>query len=169
MLILDEPTLGIDPVQLVETRELIRQQSQGQTVLLSTHMLSEAAELCTRVLVMYEGRLVAEDSPKQLAAAISRPGQIELRVAGPHEPVVRALRGIAAVSSVTWETGSEVDRYVVDSRGGADVRTEAVRTIIDHGWRMLSMAETEFNLEEAFLGLIRDRAATAGTRENDDR
>ncbi len=157
VLILDEPTLGIDPVQLVETRELIRHHTQMQTVLLSTHILAEAAILCDRVLVMHGGRLVAEESPARLSAALRSRG-VELTVAGPHERVTGALAAVPGVANVTWKPGTEADYYSIEPQNEVDISAGVVRAIINHGWRLVSMNEAAPNLEEAFIRLIANGA-----------
>ncbi|MBI4336745.1 MAG: ATP-binding cassette domain-containing protein [Chloroflexi bacterium] len=155
VLILDEPTIGIDPIQVVETRHLIRSLGQDHTVILSTHILPEVSAVCQRVLIIHEGEVVAEDTPTNLAERLQGTERIELEVLGPAKEVVSALRAVPGVADVRRQgdgaTANHV--YLVECRRGADLREQLAKTIVQHGWGLLKLGSVSMSLEEVFLQL----------------
>ncbi|MFN3974580.1 MAG: ABC transporter ATP-binding protein, partial [Dehalococcoidia bacterium] len=124
VLILDEPTIGIDPIQVVETRHLIRELGKEHTILLSTHILPEVSMVCNRVVIIHEGRVVAEDTPANLAERLKGTERIELEVRGPAKEVMPLLRGLRGVTEVRRVSEGEAGTYIVESRRGADLREQ---------------------------------------------
>ncbi len=162
VLILDEPTIGLDPAQVVEVRGLIREIGREHTVLLSTHILSEAQQLCDRVLIINRGRIVAEDTPEGLQTRLQGGRQIMVRVANPNVdllPAVSALEGVLRV--LPEEDGA----LRVDARPGVDVRPALAQTLVQNGYDLLELRQAGMSLEEIFLELTQEAAETPAEGE----
>ena len=153
VLILDEPTIGIDPIQVVETREVIRDLGREHTILLSTHILAEVSLLCQRVLIIHEGTLVAEDAPDNLARRLRGTERLELEVRGPVEAVTTALREVPGVTNVRHSESGDHHSYTVEARHGADLTEDVARLIVQRDWGLLRLSPTVMSLEEIFLQL----------------
>lgn len=156
VLILDEPTIGLDPAQVREVRELIRQVSTGQhrTVLLSTHILSEVEQLCSRVLIINDGRIVAEDTPETLGARLQGATRFLVRVGDATEPapVVEAIGALPEVEDVQiTPRGIEVV-----SAETADARPRVAAAVVGSGWDLLELRTLDLSLEDIFLQLTTD-------------
>ena len=157
VLVLDEPTIGIDPIQVVETRQLIRDLGGNQTVILSTHILPEVSMLCSRVLIIHEGQIVAEDTPRNLADRLQGVERLEVEVQGPKVDVMEALEKIRGVVGVTCSTNdNERNIYKLQARRGLDLRPTVSRTVISNGWSLLNLQMVSMSLEEIFLKLTTD-------------
>jgi ABC-2 type transport system ATP-binding protein len=157
VLVLDEPTVGLDPKQIVAIRELIRELGERLTLLLSTHILPEVELLCQRVLIIDRGRIVAEGSPESLRERwTGAPGvAVEFAAAAPgqHE----ALAGLAGV--VTVDASDDGRRFALGCARGADPRAEVFRLAVAKGWTLVELAPTRASLEDVFVRLTtRDEA-----------
>lgn len=153
VLVMDEPTIGIDPIQVVETRRLIQELGKQQTVVLSSHILPEVSMICGRVLIIHQGRIVAEDTPDNLAQRLQGVDQLQLEVAGPRAEVLGVLRKVKGVTDVTHRRQQDRDVYVVQAQRGLDLRDEVSQAIFSNGWRLRSMQLVGMSLEEIFLRL----------------
>jgi len=154
VLILDEPTIGIDPIQVVETRALIKDLAGTHTVILSTHILPEVSMLCSRVLIINEGLIVAEDTPKELANRLQGVERLEVEVQGPRTEVMEVLGKIRGVLEVTCSpNGSDQNVYKIQARRGLDLRPTVSRAVISSGWSLLNLQLVSMSLEEIFLKL----------------
>ena len=153
VLVLDEPTIGIDPIQVVETRRLIQDLGKSQTVVLSSHILPEVSMICERVLIINEGRIVAEDTPKNLAEGLQGVERLEIEIGGPVAEVLPALRNVRGVSRVVHRSLPQKELYTVHVESGKDLRDEISRAVISSGWSLLSMQSVGMSLEEIFLKL----------------
>lgn len=153
VLILDEPTVGIDPIQVRDTRNLIRSLGGERTVILSTHLLAEASMICDRVLIIAEGQIVAEDKPQNLAERLQGVERVEMEVQGPVEQVVRAIQGVRGVERVTYQGSGNQAVYMVDCRLGQDLRSRLARAIIGQEWGLLRMNVVSMTLEDIFVSL----------------
>ncbi len=151
VLILDEPTIGIDPIQVVETRSLIQELGRAQTVVLSSHILPEVSMICERVLIIHEGHIVAADTPGNLAQHLQGVEQLEVEIGGPPAQVLPVLRAISGATAVTHHPRPGVNAYRVKFRKDHDLRDEISRTVISHNWSLLSMQLSSMSLEEIFL------------------
>ncbi len=149
VLILDEPTIGIDPIQVAITRQLIKELGREHTILISTHILSEVSVICERVIIIHEGRIVAEDSIANLSAMISGAKRLRLEVTGPAEIITEYLRKVKGVSTVSFQ-GSH---YLIECTKGQDPRGEVMKAIVQGGWTLLSLESVEMSLEDIFLKL----------------
>ncbi|GAI35378.1 unnamed protein product, partial [marine sediment metagenome] len=131
------------------TRQLIKELGKERTILLSTHILPEASVTCERVIIINEGRIIAEDRIENLSSLISGSRRIRLEVQGPHKEVVDRLRKIEGVNQVSFK-GSH---YIVECSAGQDFRGKITQTIIQSGWTLLSLESIEISLEDIFLKL----------------
>jgi len=153
VLILDEPTIGLDPAQIIEVRNLIRELGKRRTVLLSTHILSEAQQVCNRVLIINNGKLVAEDTPQQLQARLTGSQRIQLQVGGDSDGVENTLKGIDGVGRITMGEGGNLEFETVP---GLDPRPQVAKAIVNEGYDLLEMGRKGMSLEDIFLELTRD-------------
>ncbi len=149
VLILDEPTIGIDPIQVAMTRQLIKELGKERTVFLSSHILPEVSMTCERVIIIHEGRIVAEDRIENLSSMMSGSKRIRLEVAGPSEKVAERLRQIEGVHQVSYEDF----RYIVECSPEQDPRGKIMEAMIQSGWAVLSLESIEMSLEDIFLKL----------------
>jgi len=153
VLVLDEPTIGIDPIQVVETRRLIQDLGRDQTVVLSSHILPEVSMICDRVLIINEGRIVAEDTPKNLAEGLQGVDRLEVEIGGPAAQVLPVLKGIEGVADVTHVNNNGRHTYTIQAQAGKDLRDEISRAVISNGWSLRGLQMVGMSLEEIFLRL----------------
>lgn len=155
LLILDEPTVGLDPKQIIEIRNLIKELGKTHTVILSSHILPEVQAICERVIVINDGKIIADDTPDHLARSMSGESGLAVRLEGPVTTVHNALRALPNVHSCNplGEREKGVFEYLVEPEAGADVRRDVFRLAKDNNWPILSMKSTEMTLEEIFLKL----------------
>lgn len=165
VLILDEPTIGLDPVQVVHFRELIRSIGKDRTVLLSTHILPEVQQLCNRVMIINKGKIVAEDAPEMLQARLMGSQRVSVRVGG--DAAVLAER-VAEVPGVTHITPLSPDRFEFEILPGRDARPEVARLIINEGFDLFEYRPISMSLEEIFLQLTREDAPNAAVDQMPD-
>ena len=161
ILILDEPTIGIDPIQVVETRQLIKDLGREHTVVISTHILPEVSVICQRVVIIHEGEVVAVDRPENLAERLQASTQVVVDVRGPKEKVAAALQGIDGVQSVAMTPieGSTAS-YTVTSKRDEDIREEVARQVIQQGWGLLRQESVSMTLEQIFLRLTTEESSS---------
>ena len=151
VLILDEPTIGLDPGQVVEVRELIREIGKERTVLLSTHLLNEAQNICDRVLIINKGKIVAEDTTENLQARLIGAERAVLRVRGESDDdLVKTIRAIKGVQAVETKDDGMVE---FEFASGKDVRPEVAKQVIKSGYDLLELRPIGMSLEEIFLEL----------------
>lgn len=155
LLVLDEPTIGLDPKQIIEVRELIKSLAHEHTVILSTHILPEVSMTCNRVVIINEGKVVAMDTPDNLTARLKGSESILLEVEGAIQDVQNELERTPNVLSVAVQPLAIPDtaQYVVESTVGVDVRKELAARIVKNGWGLLEMKTSGLSLEEIFLRL----------------
>jgi ABC-2 type transport system ATP-binding protein len=163
LLILDEPTAGLDPVQIVEMRNLMRQLRGEHTILISSHFLAEISQTCDRLLVIQKGEIVAQGSEEQLATTMGTAGEIEVDVRAPAERAVAVLRAVPGVGNVivARDDGGEVSLRV---QAKEDLRPAIVRAVVSHGLDLLRLDRSASRLESIFIQLAArsERAAEAG-------
>jgi ABC-2 type transport system ATP-binding protein len=157
VLILDEPTAGLDPKQIIETRDLIRNLAGDHTIILSTHILPEVAQTCQRVIIINRGRVVAVDTPDNLTARLRGAETMFVQVDAPGQDVAAALAAIGGVTRVVAADGrGPAGGYEVESDRGTDVRREIARTVVNRGWGLLELRPMRMSLEEIFLQVTTD-------------
>jgi ABC-2 type transport system ATP-binding protein len=159
VLILDEPTAGLDPKQIIETRDLIRSLAGDHTIVLSTHILPEVSQTCQRVVIINRGRVVAVDTPDNLTAQLRGSSGLYVQIDSAEADATPALSRIAGVTKVR-----QVDRresivgYEIDVTGDRDVRRDLAREIVGSGWGLLELRPMRISLEEIFLQLTTDES-----------
>jgi ABC-2 type transport system ATP-binding protein len=165
VLILDEPTIGLDPKQIIEIRSLIKSLAGQHTVILSTHILPEVSMVCSRVIIINQGQIVAVDSPENLTARLSRSHRILVQVEGPAEAVLAELRRLPGVLSVDQKAlVNGIGTFVVESAQDRDVRRDLSTTIVGRGWGLLELRGMGMTLEDIFIKLVtREEAAASET------
>ena len=154
ILILDEPTIGLDPEQVVEIRDLVRALGGTRTIFFSSHILSEVEALCERVIVVARGRLVGEGTARELAERVGRRQRVVLRVDGPAEAVAAALAALPGVERVAREAAA----FVLEAAASGDVARAAGEAMAARGWTIRELREEMPDLEQIFLRLVRDGA-----------
>lgn len=153
VLILDEPTVGLDPKQIIEVREVIKGLGGDHTVILSTHILPEVSMTCEKVVIINEGRIVGEGTPESLMAQLKEGEVLRAHIDGPQDKVQGLIGAIAGVLEVIPEGGGEVGVYVVTSQPGQDVRDELARQVVNNGLGLRELRSLEMTLEDIFLHL----------------
>ena len=167
VLILDEPTAGLDPRQIIETRQLIAELAGDHTIILSTHILPEVSQTCQRVVIINRGRVVAVDTPDNLTARLQGSETLYLQVDTQGADPIPALKGVAGVLGVALADQRDgVAGYRVESGSGDDVRRELARTIITNGWGLLELRPQQMSLEDIFLQLTTEDSAADTHAEN---
>jgi len=155
ILILDEPTIGLDPKQIIEIRSLIRDMQGERTVILSTHILPEVSMVCQRVIIINEGRIVAVDTPETLTRRLQRSTQVLLQIDGPPEQVTVRLREAPGVLQVVMKDGAgALRRYLVETDKDRDLRQELARVVCSSGWGLLELRPVDMSLEDVFIRLV---------------
>jgi ABC-2 type transport system ATP-binding protein len=173
VLILDEPTVGLDPRQIIEVRDLIRNLGKEHTIILSTHILPEVSQTCSRVLIIREGQIVAEDTPQRLGTGMSRSEHIHLQVARNAPEITTELEKIQGVLAVR---AINDDAYEIETTLNHDRRAEIAALAVQRGWGVLELRPVRLSLEDVFLqltmqeetDLVSDYADTVEVRGSDD-
>lgn len=153
VLILDEPTIGLDPAQIIEVRNVIREVGKERTVLLSTHILSEAQQLCDRILIINKGKIVVEDTPENLQARLTGAERVLLRVRGEAGELVEKIGQMKGVQDVKPQGEGLIEFQFAP---GLDLRPEVARLVVQSKYDLLEMRSVSLSLEEIFLQLTRD-------------
>jgi len=158
VLILDEPTVGLDPNQIIEVRNLIKRLAGQHTVMLSTHILPEAQMVCERVIIINHGRIVAEDTPEALTAQIRQSETVSITLAQDDAGARGMILDLPEVVSVR---SVGVGSYHVDTQVGADVRAQLAEFVVSKGWGLLELRPVEMSLEDVFRQLTTEEAGVA--------
>jgi len=155
VLILDEPTIGLDPKQITEIRALIRSLAGQHTVILSTHILPEVSMVCDGVIIIHRGRIVAQGTESELVEQVFPTARVELRVAGPTGDVLAALRALSAVSQVEpVQSRDGATAFLVESPRDRDIRAELVKLVTSRGWALQELHQVGMSLEEVFIRVV---------------
>ncbi len=152
ILILDEPTTGLDPAQIVEIRDLIRDLGGQRTVLLSSHILPEVSQVCKRVIIVNQGRIIAEDTPESLTEQIQKGRRTVLSVDGPGPDVKQKLLSLRGVSRVE-ETDQE-GTFLVESVSSENIRPMMAKAVVESNWGLREMRSKDLSLEDIFIKLV---------------
>lgn len=156
VLIFDEPTIGLDPRQIIEIRELIKSMAGRRTVILSSHILPEVSQICGRVIIINRGKIVAVDTPDNLHTRLQKSREMFLQVVGPPEIVLKALQAVSGVTQVVLQDGSKREGadFQVSSASDKDVRQELAATVHQNQWGLLEMRPVNMSLEDIFIQLV---------------
>jgi ABC-2 type transport system ATP-binding protein len=166
VLILDEPTAGLDPKQIIETRQLIKELAGDHTIILSTHILPEVSQTCQRVVIINKGRVVAVDTPDNLTARLrgSETMYLQIDSAGADAAGLLArLPGVMRVAQADRKDG--IVGYEIESETGHDIRRDLARAVVTNGWGLLELRPMRMSLEEIFLSLTTEEAAALAAEE----
>jgi len=157
ILILDEPTIGLDPAQIVEIRTLIKELAGERTIILSSHILPEVSQICQRILVINRGQIVATDTPANLTSQLRRTLQIGLQIEGPDGEIREELAAVKGVLRV--QPGDGPISYLVETDRHKDLRPELARRVVARGWQLRELRTQEVSLEEIFMELVTEEGA----------
>jgi ABC-2 type transport system ATP-binding protein len=171
VLILDEPTVGLDPRQITDVRELIKGFGKDHAVILSTHILPEVSMVCSRVLIVDQGQEVAEDTPENLMRQLRGSEAVQVSVRGARAAVMTALKAVPQVSAV--EVAGEADSegtatYTIATGPGADVREDLARAVVNGGFGLVELRMAGVSLEDVFLRLTTEEDESDGGDDGDD-
>ena len=148
VLILDEPTTGLDPNQIIEIRNLIKNLAGSHTIILSTHLLAEATAICQKVIIIHKGQIVAIDTPEQLGATLRQSKTLQLTVKQPDPDLLDALGKIPGVMHVSH--GPTPNTYAIETQIGEDVREELTQLVVARGAGLLELTTQTVSLEDVF-------------------
>ena len=155
VLILDEPTVGLDPKQIIEIRTLIKRLGKNHTVILSSHILSEVQAVCDRIVVINQGKIVADDTADNLSRELTADHKLIARIDGPKDEVIKLVQTIPGVVSIVADMQCErgVWEYNIEAVEGTDIRRELNRRLMSRNWYILGLRSSELSLEDIFLKL----------------
>ena len=156
VIIFDEPTVGLDPKQILEVRNLIRTLSRNHTVILSTHILAEVQAVCERVIIINQGKIIADERTEELTKAIEEGYRYKVKVCGPQRDVLSALGKISGVKNVVATGERDLDSYAyeIETARGVDVRKSVFSLCASRGWAILGLMPTGTDLETIFIRLV---------------
>ncbi len=156
VLILDEPTVGLDPKQIIEIRNLIKHLGRNHTIILSSHILSEVQAVCERLIVINQGQIVADGTPSELSNSLRTDHKLVARIAGPQDSVYQALISMPQVTDVAsvGEKEPGVFEFTIESKQGSDVRRDLFEMASKNSWPLMGLRNNELTLEDVFLQLI---------------
>ncbi|HVM59691.1 MAG TPA: ATP-binding cassette domain-containing protein [Verrucomicrobiae bacterium] len=157
LLILDEPTIGLDPVQIRQVRQLIKDLGKRHTILLSTHILPEVEMTCNRVIIIHHGRILASDAPENLTKTLNAGGLIEVEIRGPGSEVqakLRAVDGVESVQAKQLEDGWV--RVTLTPKPGVDPREKIYQAVVSNGWTLRELMRSRTTLEDIFVQITRE-------------
>ncbi len=155
VLVLDEPTVGLDPKQIIEIRTLIRKLGKNHTVILSSHILTEVQAVCDRIVVINQGKIVADDTADNLSNTLTADHKLIARIDGPREEVIKVVSAIPGVVTVLADMQREkgVWEYNIEATEGTDIRRELNRRLMARNWYIMGLRSSELSLEDIFLRL----------------
>jgi ABC-2 type transport system ATP-binding protein len=163
VIVLDEPTVGLDPKQIIEVRNLIKGLAGSHTIILSTHILPEVSMTCDRVVIINKGKIAAVDTPQNLTSTLKSGQKIRLEVQAPPDALRPALSQVPGVSHVLVEAlpGSDHSIVTIETAQGSDARSQVAAAIVRNGWALFELRGVSLSLEDIFLELTTDDASHA--------
>jgi ABC-2 type transport system ATP-binding protein len=161
VLILDEPTIGLDPAHIIEIRRLIQDLRADRTILLSTHILPEVAQLCQRVIIINKGEIVATDSPANLTSQLQKTVKIVLEVSGPVQEFAQTIENMAGVQKVSLVSNG-TSRFVIETDPSTDMRPEIAALAVQKGCGLLELKTMQLSLEDIFMQLVTEEPSEEG-------
>ena len=166
VLILDEPTVGLDPKQIIEIRDLIARLGKNHTIILSSHILSEIQAVCERVIIINRGHLVADDTPTELSKNLSKDHSVIVRAVGEKEELTKILSSVKGVQKVLYLGKKEENSldFVVTPEVDCDIRKEIAVRLIERKRPLLALTSNELTLEQVFMRLTYDADIEEGKK-----
>ena len=158
VLIFDEPTVGLDPKQIVEVRNLIRSLGKKHTVILSTHILSEVQAVCDRIIIISKGTIVANEKTEEISKAVTNVSKLTAKICGPEQEILSAIRSLAGVSSVSCLGKKDLDSstFVVESQPGIDLRKPLFNLMAANHYPIIGLEAQGLNLEDVFITAVEE-------------
>ena len=167
VLVFDEPTIGLDPKQIIEIRNLVKMLGREHTVIISTHILPEVQAVCDRVVVINKGSVVADRRTEDLTLAVSGSRKLDVKIVGPQEDVLKELRSMTGVRSAQVVGHNDTDSitYSVESEPNVDIRKPMFFRLASKGWAIIGLEGAEMNLEDIFIRLVDTQTETKKTKK----
>ena len=150
ILILDEPTIGLDPIQIIEIRKLIQELASSHTIILSSHILPEITQICKRVIIINDGQIAAVDSLESLTTRLRKGERLLLKMRRSDNKTIEKLRTLREVSAVTEQ---EASQFIIDCEPHAEIQDEIAKLVLDNNWGIVELKPTSMTLEDIFLKL----------------
>lgn len=156
ILILDEPTVGLDPKQIIEIRNLIRGLGKGHTVILSTHILQEVQAVCDRIVIINKGKIVANEKTENIAHVVANNRRFNVKIVGPQREVLALLKGMPGIAyaETLAERDGDAYTYLVESEAGVDIRKKLFFALSERGWAMIGLEALGMSLEDIFITVV---------------
>ena len=156
VIIFDEPTVGLDPKQIIEIRNLIRSLGKDHTVILSTHILQEVQAVCDRIIIINKGKIVANEKTENISRAVENSRRFNVKIVGPQKEVLSAIREIQGVAyaETLAERDGDAYSYMIESTPGADIRKKLFYRLAEGNWPMIGMETLGMNLEDIFISVV---------------
>lgn len=156
VLIFDEPTIGLDPRQIIEIRNLIRMLGREHTIILSTHILPEVQAVCDRIVVINKGRIVANEKTEDLINAVDGSRKLVAKIVGPEDEVIKTLRSLGGIKTaeVLGKRDTDSISYLIESQDRVDIRKPLFYTLSSKGWPLIGLEGVELSLEDIFMRLV---------------
>ncbi len=171
ILILDEPTVGLDPKQIIEIRTLIKKLGKKHTVILSSHILSEIQAVCDRVIIINKGKIAADDTTENLTENITADSRLIMRIDGNREEILKLIKTVPGVISVNGDMEREpgIYDYEIEVKEDCDIRRELFKRIVARNWVILGMKKDEMSLEDIFLKITMGSDVKIGVKKSDEK
>ena len=156
VIIFDEPTVGLDPKQIIEIRNLIRNLGQNHTVILSTHILSEVQAVCDRIIIINEGKIIADEKTENITRVVEDNRRYLAKICGPQREILSAIKGITGIVNVDATGEREGDSYTfeIESERGVDIRKPLFYAMSERDWPIIGLEAVGMNLEEVFIKIM---------------
>lgn len=167
VIIFDEPTVGLDPKQIIEIRNLIKDLGRNHTVILSTHILPEVQAVCDRIIIINKGKIVANEKTENIDELFSGSRRLCLKVCGPAKDILNAIRSVTGVAYAEIIGSSDLDStsFLVESMPGVDIRKMLFNAIVSRGWTMIGFESMGANLEDIFVSVVDQPEPSVGKKK----
>ncbi len=167
VIIFDEPTIGLDPKQIIEIRNLIRTLGKGHTVILSTHILQEVQAVCDRIVIINKGKIVADELTENISRVVENNRRFNVKICGPSREVLAALKSMSGIAyaEVLAERDGDAYTYMIESEYGVDVRKKLFYTMAERGWAIIGLEALGMSLEDIFITVV-DKSAEDKVRQS---
>ena len=164
VIIFDEPTVGLDPKQIIEIRNLIRGLGRSHTVILSTHILQEVQAVCDRIVIINKGKIVANEKTENIAGAVDQARRFHAKICGPQKEILASLRNLSGVAyaEALAERDGDATTFLVESQYGVDIRKKLFHLLSERGWALIGLESLGMSLEDVFISVV-DKSEEKGT------
>ena len=170
VIIFDEPTVGLDPKQIIEIRNLIRSLGKAHTVILSTHILQEVQAVCDRIVIINKGKIVANEKTENIANVMSQNRRFNVKIVGPQKDVLSMLRSMPGITYAEGlaERDGDAYSYMIESDAGIDIRKKLFYQLVERNWPLIGMEAMGMSLEDIFISVVdhsEEKKIIGATRE----